>query len=90
MLVPTITCTSSNVIRTVLQAFHQLPEGACVYYGPDAYMGANVRQLLSSLAQLGDDAVREVHEGHTAASVASALERFRYFEHGVCMVRIVC
>ena len=86
LLVPTVTCTSSNVVRTVLQAFLQLPEGAHVYYGPDAYMGANVTELLTSLAELGDDAVAAVHEGHTAASVAACLPRFHYFEDGVCMV----
>ncbi|MCH1922282.1 quinolinate synthase NadA, partial [Shewanella sp. A3A] len=37
-LVPTITCTSSNVVATILQAFAQIP-GLNVWYGPDSYMG---------------------------------------------------
>lgn len=86
LLVPTITCTSSNVVRTVLQAFLQLPDNAHVYYGPDAYMGANVRELLTSLAELGDDAVAEIHEGHTASSVAACLPRFHYFQEGKCVI----
>jgi quinolinate synthase len=45
-LVPTITCTSSNVVQTVLQAAAQVPE-ATVWYGPDTYMGSNLAQLLT-------------------------------------------
>jgi quinolinate synthase len=45
-LVPTITCTSSNVVQTVLQAFAQVPE-ATVWYGPDTYMGQNLAQLFT-------------------------------------------
>src|SRR5690606_17035630 len=33
-LVPTITCTSSNVVKTVLQAFAQI-EDLHVWFGPD-------------------------------------------------------
>jgi hypothetical protein len=49
--VPTITCTSSNVVSTVLTAFAQVP-GINVWYGPDTYMGRNLAQLFQSLAQL--------------------------------------
>src|SRR5690606_30535029 len=45
-IIPTITCTSSNVIQTVLQAFAQVPEGH-VWFGPDTYMGENLRALLT-------------------------------------------
>jgi len=46
--VPTVTCTSSNVVQTVLAAFAQVPEGH-VWYGPDTYMGDNLAALLTSL-----------------------------------------
>ena len=49
--VPTITCTSSNVVQTVLTAFAQVPD-VHVWYGPDTYMGRNLAQLFQSLAQL--------------------------------------
>lgn len=66
--VPTITCTSSNVVQTVLQAFAQVPE-ASVWYGPDTYMGRNLAQLFSSLAECSDEEIRELHPAHTRDSI---------------------
>ena len=83
--VPTITCTSSNVIQTVLQAFAQVPEGH-VWFGPDTYMGENLRALLTSLVQLDDAAIRALHPAHDRASVAALLPRFHHFEQGSCIV----
>jgi quinolinate synthase len=83
--VPTITCTSSNVVNTVLTAAAQVP-GLNVWYGPDSYMGANLTSLLSRLAAAGDDAVRAVHLLHSAASVTALLPRLRYFQQGACVV----
>jgi quinolinate synthase len=82
---PTITCTSSNVVSMVLQCFAQVPEGH-VWFGPDTYMGQNLAHLLESLADLGDSAVRAVHPDHSADSVRAALQRFHYFEAGNCIV----
>lgn len=84
-LVPTITCTSSNVVQTVLAAFAQI-EGAHVWFGPDTYMGTNLVALLSSLAELDDDAVRALHPAHDRASVRALLPRFHYFAQGTCIV----
>jgi quinolinate synthase len=84
-LVPTITCTSSNVVATILQAFAQVPD-LHVWYGPDTYMGRNLRRLFSTLRDLGDDAVRAVHPEHDRASLTRVVERFRFFEQGVCVV----
>lgn len=84
-LVPTITCTSSNVIQTVLQAFAQVPEGH-VWFGPDTYMGENLRALLTSLAEMDDAAVRALHPAHDAASIRALLPRFHHFEQGSCIV----
>lgn len=84
-VVPTITCTSSNVVQTIMQAFAQVPE-ANVFYGPDTYMGRNLAQLFTSMAQLSDDEVRAVHPSHTAASVKAFLPRLRYYEDGTCIV----
>ncbi len=36
--VPTITCTSSNVVQTILQSTSELKGDVDVYYGPDAYV----------------------------------------------------
>jgi len=83
--VPTITCTSSNVVNTVLSAAAQVP-GLNVWYGPDSYMGANLVTLLRQLALRSDKEVRQVHPQHSAASVAALLPRLRYFEEGACAV----
>ena len=83
--VPTITCTSSNVVNTVLTAAAQVPE-VNVWYGPDSYMGANLVTLLRRLATLPDNEVAAVHPGHTASSIAALLPRLRYFSDGACAV----
>ncbi len=64
---PTLTCTSSNVVSMVLQCFAQLPEGH-VWFGPDTYMGQNLAYLFESLADLGDSAVRSVHADFDAGN----------------------
>ncbi|EFN58534.1 hypothetical protein CHLNCDRAFT_19680, partial [Chlorella variabilis] len=84
-VVPTITCTSSNVVQTVLTAFAQVPD-VHVWYGPDTYMGRNLAQLFQSLANLSDEEVRELHPAHTQASIHALLPRLRYFEQGTCIV----
>ncbi|MEZ4249668.1 MAG: quinolinate synthase NadA [Polyangiales bacterium] len=84
-LVPTITCTSSNVVRTVLQAAAQVPD-LNVYFGPDTYMGQNLQHLFEALASMDDDAVRAVHPAHDKKSVASLLPRFHFFAQGNCIV----
>lgn len=84
-LVPTITCTSSNVVQTVLTAFAQV-EGAHVFFGPDTYMGRNLKELFTTLAEMDDDAIRALHPAHDRASIAALLPRFHYFEQGTCIV----
>jgi quinolinate synthase len=83
--VPTITCTSSNVVQTILQAATQVP-GLHVWYGPDTYMGHNLRELFEGMGRMDDAAVRAVHPAHDAASVRSLVERFHTFEQGICIV----
>lgn len=83
--VPTITCTSSNVVRTVLQAAIQEPTGH-IWFGPDTYMGRNLATLLLRLSTMSDEEVAKVHPEHTAASVGALAERFHYFEQGNCFV----
>lgn len=84
-LVPTITCTSSNVVRTVLQAFAQIPE-LTLWFGPDTYMGRNLTELFHALAEQPPAAIRAVHPDHDTRSVARVTERFHYFEQGTCVV----
>ncbi|CAI5533211.1 unnamed protein product [Closterium sp. Naga37s-1] len=83
--VPTISCTSSNVVQTVLQAFAQVPD-LTLWYGPDTYMGANLVEMLQQLASVPDDEVRLLHPDHTQASLRALLPRIRYFQEGACIV----
>lgn len=83
--VPTITCTSSNVIQTVLQAFAEVPE-AHVWFGPDTYMGENLRALLRGAQELDDAAIRDLHPAHDRRSLAALQDRFHHFEQGSCIV----
>lgn len=82
---PTLTCTSSNVVRTVLQAASQVP-GLAVWYGPDTYMGENLRTLFEGLSGMDERSVAELHPDHSSASVRALLDRFHYFRHGTCVV----
>lgn len=83
--VPTVTCTSSNVVKTVLQAFAQV-EGLHVYFGPDTYMGRNLKALFASLVEMGDSEISALHESHDRKSIQSLMERFHIFEQGSCVV----
>lgn len=83
--IPTITCTSSNVVQTVLTATAQMPS-VSIFYGPDTYMGHNLRTLFEQYAELSDDVIRKLHPEHDQASIRSLLERFHTFEEGACIV----
>jgi quinolinate synthase len=83
--VPTITCTSSNVVATVLQTFAQQAD-AHVWFGPDTYMGQNLRRLFETLLELDDSNIRALHPAHTRETIRDLLPRFHYFEQGNCIV----
>jgi quinolinate synthase len=82
---PTITCTSSNVLSVVLEAFATVPD-LHVWFGPDTYMGHNLATMLRAYAELPNDAIARLHPAHTRASIASAAQRFHWFEQGACVV----
>jgi quinolinate synthase len=84
-LVPTITCTSSNVVQTVLQAAAQVPD-IHIWFGPDTYMGENLAEMFRVMSEMTDEQVREVHPEHDRASIRALLSRFHYFEQGTCIV----
>ncbi|CAM6106347.1 unnamed protein product [Calypogeia fissa] len=84
-LVPTITCTSSNVLQTILQAFAQVPD-LTVWYGPDSYMGANLAEILVQLMSMTDEEIAKVHPAHNRKSVADVLARLQYYRDGTCIV----
>lgn len=84
-LVPTITCTSSNVVQTILQAFAQVPD-LHIWYGPDSYMGANIVELFQQMTKMADDEIAEIHPEHNRDSIKSLLPRLHYYEDGTCIV----
>lgn len=84
-LVPTITCTSSNVVHTILTAAHQVPE-VQLWYGPDTYMGENLRVVLRSLLELSPRAFAQLYPQYTQTEVAGVLRRFHPFLQGNCIV----
>ncbi|MEM9068305.1 MAG: quinolinate synthase NadA [Myxococcota bacterium] len=83
--VPTITCTSSNVVMTILQAASQVPDVA-IFFGPDTYMGENLKNMFEALATMDDEAIRALHPDHNQASIKKLLSNFRYFRQGNCVV----
>ncbi|KAK1565415.1 hypothetical protein Q3G72_025976 [Acer saccharum] len=84
-LVPTITCTSSNVVQTILQAFTQIPD-LNLYYGPDSYMGANIAELFKQMAMMSDEEIAEIHPKHNRNSIRSLLPHLHYYQDGTCIV----
>ena len=101
-IVPTITCTSSNVLNTILQASAQIPD-LKIMYGPDTYMGTNLVTMLDTILSHGagegsaaaadgaepwDDAriARDLHPLHTAASLRSLRDSLDVYPSGMCVV----
>ena len=87
--IPTITCTSSNVVATVLQAAAQIPD-VHVYYGPDTYMGGNLAELLRRMttwtSRTSKPCTRRRQRHHQIASAAIEIFRRRHV-HGARHVR---
>ena len=58
-IVPTVTCTSSNVVKTLLQAQLQIPD-VTVWYGPDTCMGYNLQTMFDKvLENWTDEEIKE-------------------------------
>jgi quinolinate synthase len=84
-IMPTITCTSSNVVQTVLTAAVDVPD-LNVYYGPDTYMGENLQQLFVRMLDMSDEDIQKFHPQHDRASIKALLSRFHYYQQGICVV----
>jgi quinolinate synthase len=83
--VPTITCTSSNVVQMVLRAHAQLPD-LNVWFGPDAHMGSNLVYLFKSLVKMDPSALCALYPEQSKPGLQSIIDRFHYFEQGTCVV----
>jgi len=98
-IVPTITCTSSNVLATILQASSQIPD-LKILYGPDTYMGNNLVTMIDSILAHGangqtsddvevwDDAriARDLHPAHNTESLRRLRDSIDVYPSGNCVV----
>lgn len=88
-IVPTITCTSSNVVQTMLQAAAEIPN-LRVLYGPDTYMGENLERLFEVIEEADDwtdERIKsELHASHSNASLKVLQDNLVVFPQGNCVV----
>lgn len=89
-IVPTITCTSSNVLSTLLQAGHQIPN-VQILYGPDTYMGHNLQTLLDTLLANPNDWTderiqKDLHPHHNRQTLQTLRNNLKVFPQGNCVV----
>mmetsp|Transcript_36399 Transcript_36399/g.76416 ORF Transcript_36399/g.76416 Transcript_36399/m.76416 type:complete len:626 (+) Transcript_36399:110-1987(+) len=89
-IIPTITCTSSNVLSTILQASHQMgPKELQICYGPDTYMGDNLVSLLDAVIQSGwsDERIKaDLHPSHDRSTIESLRDNINVYPSGNCVV----
>lgn len=62
-----------------MQAFAQVPD-LSIWYGPDSYMGANIKELFQQMANMTDEEIAAIHPEHSQDSIRSLLPRLHYFE----------
>jgi len=87
-IVPTITCTSSNVLSTLLQASSEVPE-LKILYGPDTYMGDNLVTMFTAILDANwDDAriAKDLHPKHSRESIRRLRDNIDVFPNGNCVV----
>lgn len=86
--VPTITCTSSNVLPTILQASAQMGPQLKILYGPDTYMGHNLERLLTVISESwSDERIKaDLHPLHDRASLQRLRDNLNVFPSGNCIV----
>ena len=84
-IVPTITCTSSNVVKTILQSFDQNKD-LNLFFGPDTYMGENLLNMFKLMSTLPDAEIKKLHPNHNRETISKVAERFNYFKQGNCIV----
>lgn len=89
-IVPTITCTSSNVVQTMLQAAIDIGPELTVWYGPDTEMGHNLQTMFDRILENWDDAqIKSLHPMHDHASISTLRENLNVFPNGKCVVHQV-
>ncbi|KAH3745398.1 Quinolinate synthase A [Pelomyxa schiedti] len=85
-IVPTITCTSSNVVETILELSAESPT-AHILYGPDSYMGKNLQTLFKHISQSPEEVSTQLHPKHTRETIRNLVEnQFHFYNGGYCLV----
>jgi len=89
-IIPTITCTSSNVLSTILQASIQMgPSELQICYGPDTYMGDNLVSLLDAVleSKWSDERIkRDLHPMHDQTTIQALRDNINVYPSGNCVV----
>lgn len=96
-VIPTITCTSSNVLQTILQASAQVGPDLKVLYGPDTYMGENLVMLFDTIlandsanaeGRAWDDEriAQDLHPSHNRETLLRLRDNIDVFPDGNCVV----
>lgn len=89
-IAPTITCTSSNVLKTMLQASAQVGPNLKILYGPDTYMGENLVALFDAILKQSDwdDAriARDLHPEHNRRTLKTLRDNVNVYPSGNCIV----
>jgi quinolinate synthase len=89
-IIPTITCTSSNVLQTILQSSYQFgPASLKVCYGPDTYMGLNLVSLLDAVltSNWSNERIQtELHPHHNRLSIQQLKNNIVVYPNGNCVV----
>lgn len=62
-----------------MQAFAQVPDFS-IFYGPDSYMGANIKDLFQQMTKMTDEEIAAIHPEHSQDSIRSLLPRLHYFQ----------
>ncbi|GMI15205.1 hypothetical protein TrLO_g9843 [Triparma laevis f. longispina] len=86
-IVPTVTCTSSNVLQTMLQSSLQIPE-LSIWYGPDTCMGYNLQTMFEKvLKHWSDEEIKQkLHQEHDRKSIQKLLNNLHVYPSGNCVV----
>lgn len=87
-IVPTVTCTSSNVLSTILQASAEIPEMK-ILYGPDTYMGENLVTMLTAILKAGwndEKIARDLHPKHNRDTIQQLRDNIDVYPNGNCVV----
>ena len=87
-IVPTITCTSSNVMATMLQASVEIPN-VKILYGPDTYMGENLVTMFTAVLDAGWDdekIAKDMHPEHNRESITKLRDSIDVYPNGNCVV----